>query len=38
MNTQIFNKGGFANNLWVQMATLVIVTLVVVALAAMYVW
>jgi hypothetical protein len=38
MNTQIFNKGSFANNLWVQMAALVIVTLVVVALAAMYVW
>jgi hypothetical protein len=33
-----FNKGGFANNLWVQMAALVIVTLVVIALAAKYVW
>jgi hypothetical protein len=38
MNTQIFNKGGFANNFWVQMAALVIVTLVVIALAAKYVW
>jgi hypothetical protein len=38
MNTQIFKKGGFANNLWVQMAALVIVTLVVIALAAKYLW
>jgi hypothetical protein len=38
MNTQIFNKGGFANNLWVQMAALVIATLVVIAVAAKYVW
>jgi hypothetical protein len=38
MNTQIFNKGGFANNFWLQMAALVIVTLVVIALAAKYVW
>jgi hypothetical protein len=38
MNTQIFSKSGFANNFWVQMAALVIVTLVVIALAAKYVW
>jgi hypothetical protein len=38
MNTQIFNKGGFAANLWLQMAALVIVTLVVIAFAAKYVW
>jgi len=38
MNTQIFNKGGFAGNLWFQMAALAIVTLVVIALAAKYVW
>ena len=38
MNTQIRNTDGFANNFWVQMAALVIVTLVVIALAAKYVW
>jgi hypothetical protein len=38
MNTQIFHKGGFANNLWVQIAALVIVSLVVIAVAAKYVW
>ena len=38
MNTQIFKKGGFANNFWVQIAALVIVTLVVIAVAAKYVW
>jgi hypothetical protein len=38
MNTQIFNKGGFANNLWVQIGALVIVALVVIAVAAKYVW
>ena len=38
MNTQIFNKGGIANNFWLQIAALVIVTLVVIALAAKYVW
>jgi hypothetical protein len=38
MNTQTFNIGGFANNFWVQMAALVIVTLVVIAFAAKYVW
>ena len=38
MNTQIFNKGGLAGNFWLQMVALVIVTLVVIALAAKYVW
>jgi hypothetical protein len=38
MNTQIFNKGGLAGNFWLQIAALVIVTLVVIALAAKYVW
>jgi hypothetical protein len=38
MNTQTFNKGGFANNFWVQIAALVIVTLVVIDVAAKYVW
>jgi hypothetical protein len=38
MNAQTFNKSGFANNFWVQIAVLVIVTLVVIAVAAKYVW
>jgi hypothetical protein len=38
MNTQIRNTSGLANNFWVQMAALVIVTLVVIALAAKYIW
>jgi hypothetical protein len=38
MATQITSKHGFADNLWLQMAALVIVTLVVIALAAEYVW
>jgi len=31
-------QSGFANNLWVQMAALVIVVAIVIALAAKYVW
>jgi hypothetical protein len=38
MNTQIRDTGGLANTFWVQMAAFVIVTLVVIALAAKYVW
>jgi hypothetical protein len=38
MDTQITPKSGFANNVWVQMAALVIVTIVVIALAAKYIW
>jgi hypothetical protein len=38
MNTQTSNKAGFTNNLWVQMAALVIVTVVIIALAAKYIW
>jgi hypothetical protein len=38
MNTQITTKQGFTNNFWVQMAALVILTVVVIALAAKYVW
>jgi hypothetical protein len=38
MATQITSKHGLTDNLWVQMAALVIVTLVVIALAAEYVW
>jgi hypothetical protein len=38
MTTQITSKHGFTDNLWLQMVALVIVTLVVIALAAEYVW
>jgi hypothetical protein len=38
MNTQTSNKAGFANNFWVQMAALVIVTVAIIALAAKYIW
>jgi hypothetical protein len=38
MNTQTSNKAGFANNFWVQMAALVIVTVGIIALAAKYIW
>jgi hypothetical protein len=38
MDTQTTPKSGFANNVWVQIAALVIVTIVVIALAAKYIW
>ena len=38
MDTQTTPKSGFARNFWVQMAALVIVTIVVIALAAKYIW
>src|SRR5262249_5231270 len=38
MNTQISNKGGFANNFWVQVTALIVVTVVIIALAAKYIW
>ena len=38
MDTQITHKSGLANNLWVQMAAMVIVTIVVIALAAKFIW
>jgi hypothetical protein len=38
MNTQITTKQGFTNNLWVQMAAIVILTVVLIALAAKYIW
>jgi hypothetical protein len=38
MDTQIRNSGGFANNLWVQLAVLVIVIGGLIALAAKYIW
>jgi len=31
-------QSGFANNLWVQLAALVIVLAVLIALAAKYIW
>jgi hypothetical protein len=31
-------QSSFANNLWVQMAALVIVVAIIIALAAKYVW
>ena len=38
MNTQTSNKAGFINNFWVQMIALVVVTVVIIALAAKYIW
>jgi hypothetical protein len=38
MDTQITNKRGLTNNFWVQIGTLVILTVVVIALAAKYIW
>jgi hypothetical protein len=38
MNTQTSNKTGFANNFWVQMTALVVVTVLIIALAAKYIW
>ena len=38
MNTQTSNKPGFINNFWLQMAALVVVTVIIIALAAKYIW
>jgi hypothetical protein len=38
MNTQTSNKAGFANNFWVQMTALAVVTVGIIALAAKYIW
>jgi hypothetical protein len=38
MNTQTSNKAGFANNFWVQMAALAVVTIGIIAPAAKYIW
>jgi hypothetical protein len=38
MDTQLANKSGLTNNFWVQIAALVILTVVVIALAAEYIW
>ena len=38
MDSQITGKSGLANDFWLQMAALAILTIVVIALAAKYVW
>jgi hypothetical protein len=38
MDTQIPSKRNLTNNFWLQVAALVIVTVVVIALAAKYIW
>jgi hypothetical protein len=38
MTAQISNKSNLANNLWVQMAALAVVGVVLVVLAAIYIW
>ena len=38
MDSHITRKSGLANDFWLQMAALAILTIVVVALAAKYVW
>jgi hypothetical protein len=38
MDTRADSRSNFVNNLWVQMAALVIVVLVLIALAAKYIW
>jgi hypothetical protein len=38
MTTQVTNKGGFANNFWLQTAVLFIVVAGLIAIAAKFVW
>jgi len=38
MDSQTTNKTGLANNFWMQTAALVIVVVVLIALAAKYIW
>jgi len=38
MTAQIGNKSNIANNLWVQMAALAVVGVVLIVLAAIYIW
>ena len=38
MTAQVSNKSNLANNLWVQMAALAIVGVVLIVLAAIYIW
>jgi len=38
MDTPTRQQSGFANNFWLQMAALVIVVAIIIALAAKYIW
>ena len=38
MDRQADNRSGLANNFWLQMAAVVIVAVILIALAAKYVW
>jgi heme exporter protein D len=38
MNTQLRPQGGFASNVWLQFALLAIAVVVLIALAAKYIW
>jgi hypothetical protein len=38
MEMRVRQQRGFANNFWVQIAALVIVVVLVIALAAKYIW
>jgi len=38
MNAQTESKSGLASNVWVQIAALVIIAIVLIALAAKYIW
>jgi len=38
MDAQRNNQGGLANNLWIQMSALAIVAIILIALAAKYLW
>jgi len=38
MTAQISNKSNLANNLWLQMAALAVVGVVLIVLAAIYIW
>jgi hypothetical protein len=38
MNAQLPNKGGFTNNFWVQIAPLIVLSIVVIGVAAKYIW
>jgi hypothetical protein len=38
MATQVTNKGGFANNFWLQTVVLLIVVAFLIAIAAKFVW
>ena len=38
MDMRADNKSGFANNFWLQMTAMVIVVVILIALAAKYIW